>query len=169
MISRQTLSVDQVYMANINTTYVLLPLIAVVVGLLMFELNPVEVSEFNRIQYLLIHFGPLLIVLFGIYELASRFASSLTTKIEINSNRIFAKWRLLQTSTFDQLLSKIESATTNQGVFGRISNFGMIVVSGTGSTKLVLQGVSEPNTFITEIQRRVDKANFNQTIERSAQ
>jgi hypothetical protein len=44
-------------------------------------------------------------------------------------------------------LSKVESVQVEQGVIGRLCNFGTLIVSGTGSSHAPLAGIADPMGF----------------------
>lgn len=44
-------------------------------------------------------------------------------------------------------MSKIETLQVNQGILGRILNFGNIVISGAGNPQAPIKGISNPMKF----------------------
>jgi hypothetical protein len=44
-------------------------------------------------------------------------------------------------------LSKVESIQVEQGVLGRLFDFGTLIVSGTGASHAPLTGIAEPMGF----------------------
>jgi len=61
--------------------------------------------------------------------------------------RVIAKFGLISRSTIEINLQKIESIQVNQGILGRIFNFGSIVVSGAGNPQAPIPGISSPLEF----------------------
>jgi hypothetical protein len=53
------------------------------------------------------------------------------------------------------LLSKIEGIQVHQGYWGRILDFGSLVVSGTGGTKNPFQKISNPLEFRRQAQEQI--------------
>ncbi|OOF09324.1 PH domain-containing protein [Salinivibrio sp. PR919] len=70
-----------------------------------------------------------------------------TTELAITNKRIIAKFGLISRSTIEINLQKIESIRVNQGILGRIFNFGSIVVSGAGNPQAPIPGISSPLLF----------------------
>ncbi|MGK0402765.1 PH domain-containing protein [Alcanivorax borkumensis] len=70
-----------------------------------------------------------------------------TTELAITNKRVIAKFGLISRSTIEINLQKIESIQVNQGILGRIFNFGSIVVSGAGNPQAPIPGISSPLDF----------------------
>lgn len=70
-----------------------------------------------------------------------------TTELAITNKRVVAKFGLISRSTIEINLQKIESIQVNQGILGRIFNFGSIVVSGAGNPQAPIPGISSPLQF----------------------
>src|SRR4051812_41880888 len=79
-------------------------------------------------------FGALLIPLFGAGLLLWLWAwiAYTTTELAITNKRVIAKTGLVQRRTTEMFLEKIESIQVDQSIFGRLFNFGSILISGTG-------------------------------------
>lgn len=97
----------------------------------------------------LILFGFLLLPLFGVglilwIAAAIRF---FTTELAITNKRVIAKFGLISRSTIEINVQKIESIQVNQGILGRIFNFGSIVVAGAGNPQAPVPGISQPMQF----------------------
>jgi uncharacterized membrane protein YdbT with pleckstrin-like domain len=73
-----------------------------------------------------------------------------TTELAITNKRVIAKFGLISRSTIEINLQKIESIQVNQGILGRIFNFGSIVVSGAGNPQAPIPGISSPIQFRRE-------------------
>jgi uncharacterized membrane protein YdbT with pleckstrin-like domain len=70
-----------------------------------------------------------------------------TTELAITNKRVIAKFGLISRSTVEINLQKIESIQVNQGILGRILNYGSIVVSGAGNPQAPVPGISSPLQF----------------------
>ncbi|MBU2537860.1 MAG: PH domain-containing protein [Proteobacteria bacterium] len=70
-----------------------------------------------------------------------------TTELAITNKRVIAKFGLISRSTIEINLQKIESIQVNQGILGRIFNYGSIVVSGAGNPQAPVPGISNPLQF----------------------
>lgn len=70
-----------------------------------------------------------------------------TTELAITNKRIIAKFGLIRRNTIEINISKIESIQVDQGVLGRVFNYGSILVSGAGDPKAPVPGISNPIRF----------------------
>jgi len=70
-----------------------------------------------------------------------------TTELAITNKRVIAKFGLISRSTVEINIQKIESIQVNQGIIGRIFNFGSIVISGAGNPQAPIPGISNPLNF----------------------
>ena len=70
-----------------------------------------------------------------------------TTELAVTNKRVVAKFGLIRRSTIEINISKIESLQVEQGVLGRIFNFGSILISGAGNPQAAIPGISEPLKF----------------------
>mgnify|MGYP001626167034 FL=1 len=89
-----------------------------------------------------------------------------TTELAITNKRVIAKFGLISRSTIEINLQKIESIQVNQGILGRIFNFGSIVVSGAGNPQAPIPGISSPLQFRREF---VDTQESNRQAQPVAQ
>jgi uncharacterized membrane protein YdbT with pleckstrin-like domain len=70
-----------------------------------------------------------------------------TTELAITNKRIIAKFGLISRTTIEINLQKIESIQVNQGILGRIFNFGSVIVTGAGNPQAPVPGISSPLNF----------------------
>ena len=66
------------------------------------------------------------------------------TEFSITNKKVLAKKGIISRRTDELQLKKIEGVDVTQGIFGRMLGFGSIVISGTGSQKVVFNGVDNP-------------------------
>ncbi len=114
----------------------------------------------------LLCFGTLICVAFGIFELLvlntfTAYFLSLgiiisvvhtlysllelqTLEMVITNKRVICKRGILQLQTEELKLSKIESINVKQSIFGRIFNYATISFSGVGTAKVDFVGVENP-------------------------
>ncbi len=70
-----------------------------------------------------------------------------TTELAITNKRVIAKFGFIRRNTVEINISKIESIQIDQGIRGRIFNFGSIIVSGAGNPVAPIPGISSPLEF----------------------
>ena len=93
----------------------------------------------------------------------------LTTELAITNKRVIAKFGLISRSTIEINLQKIESIQVNQGILGRIFNFGSIVVSGAGNPQAPIPSISSPLQFRREFVDTQESNGQPQVAVQSAQ
>lgn len=74
----------------------------------------------------------------------------LSTELAITNKRVIAKFGFISRTTIEINIQKIESIQVNQGILGRIFNFGSIIVSGAGNPQAPVPGISSPLNFRRE-------------------
>ena len=67
-----------------------------------------------------------------------------TTEFAVTNRRVVAKTGFIRRHTLEMLLTKIESVAVNQNILGRILNFGVVTVTGTGGTKESFRAIGQP-------------------------
>jgi uncharacterized membrane protein YdbT with pleckstrin-like domain len=70
-----------------------------------------------------------------------------TTELVLTDRRIIAKRGLIARDTVEMNLGKVESLHVNQGLLGRLLDYGDITVVGTGSSLEPLRGIAGPLEF----------------------
>ena len=79
-----------------------------------------------------------------------------TTELAITNRRVIAKFGLIQRQTIELKVNKVESLSVNQGVIGRIFNFGSIVVVGTGGSNAPIPYIANPMNFRQQVNQFLD-------------
>ena len=70
-----------------------------------------------------------------------------TTELAITSRRVIAKFGFISRRTVEINISKVESIQVDQGILGRIFNYGTLVISGAGDPQAPIPGISDPMAF----------------------
>lgn len=70
-----------------------------------------------------------------------------TTELAITNKRVIAKSGLIQRKTMEMFLSKIESVQVEQGILGRIFDYGTVTISGTGIHSAPFADMAAPLEF----------------------
>jgi uncharacterized membrane protein YdbT with pleckstrin-like domain len=101
----------------------------------------------------------LVFIVMGLGEAARVGLTYFTTEFALTDRRIIAKTGLLRRRSLEILLSKVESIQVSQPLFGRVLDYGTIVVVGTGGTHQSFRFISHPH----ELRKRVN-ARLSATI-----
>ena len=57
-----------------------------------------------------------------------------TTELAVTNKRVLAKFGIIKRSTIELNLTSVESVNLEQGILGRVLNYGSLVFNGTGSS-----------------------------------
>lgn len=97
----------------------------------------------------LIALGILLLPLVGIglIFLVKAYIRYKTTELAITTKRVIVKFGFVRRSTVEININKVESIQVDQDVFGRLFDFGTLIISGAGSAQAPIPGISEPMEF----------------------
>ena len=70
-----------------------------------------------------------------------------TTQLAITNKRIISKRGILNHSTMELRLDKIESLKIEQPLLGRMLNYGSVILAGTGGDKTPIEHIRAPAEF----------------------
>lgn len=80
----------------------------------------------------------------GLVVILSALIRRSTTELVLTDRRIIAKRGFVARDTVEMQLGKVESLHVNQGVIGRMLDYGDVMVVGTGSSLEPLRGIASP-------------------------
>ena len=96
----------------------------------------------------------------GIIIILSAVFTYISTELAVTNKRVVAKTGFIKRSTIELNLSKVESIQVHQGLFGRILNYGSLVVSGAGNPQAPIPNIADTMSFrrlATEAQEQFGK------------
>ena len=107
----------------------------------------------------LIILGFLLLAVYGIGLLfwIAAFIRYKTTELAFSNKRVIAKFGFISRHTIELNISKVESIQVNQGILGRIFNYGTLIVSGSGNPQAPIPDISNPMEFRRAFMESQDK------------
>ncbi|MDR2365894.1 MAG: PH domain-containing protein [Zoogloeaceae bacterium] len=83
----------------------------------------------------------------------------LTTKLAVTNKKIIGKAGFIRRASVDLPLTKLESIQLDQGVIGRIFNFGTVVVQGIGGNRVGIPYSKSPLEFRRVVMNLADARN----------
>ena len=86
----------------------------------------------------------------------SAFVSYYSSEFGVTNKRVWVKLGLIQRSSFETLLTKVEGMQVEQSIWGRILGYGSIVVTGTGGSKERFHKIDNPLEFRTKVSEQVE-------------
>jgi uncharacterized membrane protein YdbT with pleckstrin-like domain len=102
----------------------------------------------------LLIFAALMIVL-GDLPLLTAIIQRRASEFAVTNKRIILKVGVIRRKTAEMFLEKIESVGVDQGILGRIFNYGEITVHGTGGTAEPFDRISHPLEFRRQVQEQI--------------
>lgn len=79
-----------------------------------------------------------------------------STEVVVTNKRLVIKRGFIARKTFELLLQKTETVGVDQGVMGRILNFGTVTAIGTGGSHGSIDYISKPMAFRAAFQEAVE-------------
>ena len=84
---------------------------------------------------------------FGLYQIVKAWFTCATTEIIVTNRRIIFKTGFISRNSIEMNLDKVESVVVNQGIMGRILDFGTLVIRGVGAGLEPVANVAAPLEF----------------------
>ena len=89
---------------------------------------------------------------FGVLALGGAWLRQWASEFAVTNRRVIVKLGFISRRTIEINLSKVESVEVNQDIFGRLFNYGTILVIGTGGTKEPFALINDPLGFRRAVQ-----------------
>ena len=83
----------------------------------------------------------------GLIFLVMVYVKYKTTELAITTRRVIVKTGFISRSTVEININKVESIQVDQEIFGRLFDFGTLVISGTGTSQAPIRGIAQPMEF----------------------
>ena len=81
-----------------------------------------------------------------------------SAEFAVTNKRVVVKTGILRHRSSETLLRQVEGITVDQGILGRIFNYGTIVIEGTGSDRTPYAGIAAPLQFRLAVQEQIDRS-----------
>ena len=94
-----------------------------------------------------------LVLVMGLLRYAQMMIIKLTTEIAITNKRLVYKRGLIARYVGEMNIDRIEGVNVLQSVWGRIFNFGRVMVRGMGVGEVVLPSIEDPIKFRKAIEK----------------
>ncbi len=93
------------------------------------------------------------VALVGLVWAFVHYVEVMTSDFVVTTSRLIFKVGLISRYTTELLLSKVESIGVQQGLIGRLLNYGDLTVTGTGGAREVFRRVRDPIGFRNHVQQ----------------
>ena len=99
----------------------------------------------------------LLVVVVGLFFLVAAWVRVHSTELAITNRRVIAKFGFIKRDTVEINLEKVEALRVEQGFWGRILNFGTILMVGTGGSVEPIPNIADPLVFRRKFMEATDR------------
>jgi uncharacterized membrane protein YdbT with pleckstrin-like domain len=79
-----------------------------------------------------------------------------STELAVTNHKVVAKWGFITRQTIEQRLEKIDAIEVMQGFFGRVLDFGDLMIHGTGIDTVPIRTVAAPLTFRRKVEQAIE-------------
>jgi uncharacterized membrane protein YdbT with pleckstrin-like domain len=101
--------------------------------------------------------GIILVIVAAISGVAA-YITMTTSEFVVTDRRVLIKTGWVNRSSLEVLLPKVEGIQVDQGILGRLFNYGTITVHGTGGTDEPFPNISAPLEFRRRVQELIPQA-----------
>lgn len=98
----------------------------------------------------------LLFVGIGLITIWKPLIDLITTKLCFTNKKVIGKVGLIKTNTLEAPLNKVNNASVEQGLFGKIMNYGTVRIDTSSGTYL-FSHICDPNSFKSALMEQIDK------------
>jgi uncharacterized membrane protein YdbT with pleckstrin-like domain len=77
-----------------------------------------------------------------------------TTETDVTTLRVVHKEGFITRRTFEISIDKVASVNVNQGIVGRVLNYGDVIIENMGDAELVIKRIAAPLAFRSNITAR---------------
>lgn len=95
------------------------------------------------------------LVLLALIDCVAALIEYKTSEFGITNKRVLIKVGFLSRKSLETLLPKVEGIQVDQGLLGRMLNYGTIIVTGTGGTHSPFKKISAPFEFRRRVQEQI--------------
>ncbi len=83
----------------------------------------------------------------GLIFLIMAYVRYKSTELAVTTKRVIVKHGFIRRQTIEINMNKVESIQVDQGVLGRVFDFGTLIIAGTGTSHAPITGVCAPMAF----------------------
>lgn len=91
----------------------------------------------------------------SIYLFLNAFIYYLNSEYGVTNKRVLIKTGWIQRASLEIMLDKVEGVLVDQSILGRIFNYGMITIIGTGGTRDSFPYIPDPLRFRKVVQEQI--------------
>ena len=135
-----------IYKTQLHKIIFLWPVIFLIISIVLFS------SGVNGIPW-----GVFILLFIFLPSLLGASIKRRTSEFAVTNKRVLIKTGWIRRSSLELLNTKVEGIGVDQGILGRMFNFGTIVVSGVGTTKQPFKNIENPLEFRKQVHSQISK------------
>ncbi|MGE4352011.1 MAG: PH domain-containing protein [Bdellovibrionales bacterium] len=105
-----------------------------------------------------VRFVSVALILLGAMQLFFSYIRQISTELVITDQRVIAKHGYISTTSYELMLPKVEGATIDQSILGRLLGYGTLMVKGTGGGISPIDHVAKPYQFHSSLMSALRSA-----------
>lgn len=98
------------------------------------------------------------VIFAGLVDATSAWVTRITSEFAVTNKRVMIKTGLIRRRTVEMNLQKVESITVDQGLLGRMLNYGDISVTGSGGSRDPFRKIEKPMAFRDAVYKGTELA-----------
>jgi uncharacterized membrane protein YdbT with pleckstrin-like domain len=132
-----------IYRTQLHWKVFIIPIAVTVIFLAVFVLT-VAKTGYRHLE--------LLLLIPAVFFILNAFITRRSSEFAVTNKRVIMKAGVIQTSSLEILLNKVEALAVNQTLLGKMLNYGDIIITGSGGTKELYKGIEDPLAFRKAVQ-----------------
>jgi uncharacterized membrane protein YdbT with pleckstrin-like domain len=93
----------------------------------------------------------------SVFGALAAFVKRSSSEFVVTNKRVLVKRGWLRRRSTEILLRQVEGITVDQGILGRMLDYGTIVIEGTGSDRTPYKGIAGPMAFRLAVQEQIER------------
>ena len=118
--------------------------------------DPISGTFLKSFYTIIFLFSTVLLLFAMLGSIIRTIVTLFTTEFAVTNRRVIAKTGFIKRRSLELFLEKVESITIRQDLMGRLFNFGVVTVTGTGGTKESFRGIVDPLAIRRKINQVVE-------------
>lgn len=103
------------------------------------------------------------IIVLGAFLLVATYIRQISTELVVTDQRVIAKHGFIATTSYELMMTKVEGATIDQTISGRLLGYGTLMVKGTGGGISPIDHVADPYRFHAHLMTALRDAHGDNT------
>ncbi len=133
-----------IYRTRLHWVIFLLPTIFSLVVFMFFIIDDISNNEISLLS-------AVIVIILWLYS----FIYFKTSEFGVTNKRVLFKTGFIGRNSLEVFLTQVEAIEINQGIFGRLLNYGAVIVKGSGGSANSFFQINNPLEFKKKIQEQI--------------